>query len=87
MSGVSAYIPPLIMAVLFVAVVRLIIVSQNPQKRAAARARELAAEQDDPRFAGPGRGGGTAAAPGARRGARGARWPEPRRRSQPWRRP
>jgi hypothetical protein len=53
MSGVSAYIPPLIMAVLFVAVVRLIIVSQNPRKRAAARARELAAEQDDPRFRDP----------------------------------
>jgi hypothetical protein len=51
MHSVSAYIPPLIMAVLFVAVMRLIIVSQNPQKRAAARARELAAERDDPRFA------------------------------------
>lgn len=50
MHSISAYIPPLIMAVLFVVVMRLIIVSQNPQKRAAARARELAAERDDPRF-------------------------------------
>lgn len=57
MGSVSAYIPPLIMAVLFVAVMRLIIVSQNPQKRAVARDRELAAERDDPRFAaGPGEG-------------------------------
>ena len=51
MSDLEAILPPLIMAVLFIAVVRTIIVSQNPQKRAAARARELAAEQADPRFA------------------------------------
>ena len=60
MSGVSAYIPPLIMAVLFVVVMRFIIVSQNPQKRAAARARELAAELDDPRFADAARESGAA---------------------------
>jgi hypothetical protein len=50
MANIDALLPPLIMAVLFIAVVRTIIVSQNPQKRAAARARELAAEQADPRF-------------------------------------
>jgi hypothetical protein len=48
---IDALIPPIIMAILFVAVVRTIIASQNPQKRAAARAREHEAEQADPRFA------------------------------------
>jgi hypothetical protein len=48
---IEALLPPLIMALLFIAVVRTIIVSQNPQKRAAARARELEAEHADPRFA------------------------------------
>ncbi|MBW8804078.1 MAG: hypothetical protein JF587_09520 [Catenulisporales bacterium] len=38
------------MAILFVYLIRLIIVSQNPQKRAEARARELDAERNDPRF-------------------------------------
>jgi hypothetical protein len=61
LHSISLYIPPLIMAVLFVVVMRLIIVSQNPQKRAAARARELAAERDDARFAGsPGESAGAA---------------------------
>ena len=50
MSTVDAILPPLIMALLFIAVVRTIIVSQNPQKQAAAKAREIEAEQADPRF-------------------------------------
>ncbi len=50
-ADIEALLPPLIMALLFIAVVRTIIVSQNPQKRAAARARELEAENADPRFA------------------------------------
>jgi hypothetical protein len=49
-ADLQAILPPVIMAVLFVAVVRLIIVTQNPAKRAAARERELAAERADPRF-------------------------------------
>lgn len=50
LHSISLYIPPLIMAVLFVVVMRFIIVSQNPQKRAASKARELAAEREDSRF-------------------------------------
>jgi hypothetical protein len=50
LDHLDLYVPSAVMAILFVYVIRLIIVSQNPQKRAEARARELAAEQDDPRF-------------------------------------
>jgi hypothetical protein len=50
MDNLGLYVPSAIMAIVFVYVVRLIIVSQNPQKRAEARARELEAERDDPRF-------------------------------------
>ncbi|NUR29178.1 MAG: hypothetical protein HOV83_25620 [Catenulispora sp.] len=50
MDNLGLYVPSAIMAIVFVYVVRLIIVSQNPQKRAEARARELEAEQNDPRF-------------------------------------
>lgn len=59
MANIDALLPPLIMALLFIAVVRTIIVSQNPQKRAAARARELAAEQADPRFGAGDKPGGS----------------------------
>ncbi|MFD0630562.1 hypothetical protein ACFQ9X_01750 [Catenulispora yoronensis] len=50
MDNLDLYIPSAVMAILFVYVIRLIIVSQNPQKRAEARARELQAEREDPRF-------------------------------------
>ena len=50
MDNLGLYVPSAIMAIVFVYVVRLIIVSQNPQKRAEARARELEAERNDPRF-------------------------------------
>ena len=50
LGNLGLYVPSAIMAVVFVYVVRLIIVSQNPQKRAEARARELEAERNDPRF-------------------------------------
>jgi hypothetical protein len=50
LDNLGLYIPSAVMAVLFVFVIRLIIVSQNPQKRAEARARELQAEREDPRF-------------------------------------
>ncbi|NUP46644.1 MAG: hypothetical protein HOW97_04935 [Catenulispora sp.] len=50
MGNLGLYVPSAIMAVVFVYVIRLIVVSQNPQKRAEARARELQAERDDPRF-------------------------------------
>jgi len=56
---IDAILPPLIMALLFIAVVRTIIISQNPQKRAAARARELEAERVDPRFAAADAGAGS----------------------------
>ena len=49
-TDIDAIVPPLIMAILFIAIVRTIIASQNPQKRAAAKARELAAEKADQRF-------------------------------------
>ena len=50
MDNLGLYVPSAIMAIVFVYVVRLIIVSQNPQKRAESRARELEAERNDPRF-------------------------------------
>jgi hypothetical protein len=50
MDNLGLYVPSAVMAIVFVYVVRLIIVSQNPQKRAEARARELEAERNDPRF-------------------------------------
>jgi hypothetical protein len=50
LGNLGLYVPSAIMAIVFVYVVRLIIVSQNPQKRAEARARELEAERNDPRF-------------------------------------
>ena len=50
MDKFDLYVPSIVMAILFVYVIRLIIVSQNPQKRAEARARELEAEAHDPRF-------------------------------------
>jgi hypothetical protein len=51
LDNLGLYVPSAIMAILFVYVIRLIIVSQNPQKRAEAKARELEAERNDPRFA------------------------------------
>jgi len=50
MHNLDLYVPSFVMAVLFVYVIRLIVISQNPQKRAEAKARELEAERNDPRF-------------------------------------
>jgi hypothetical protein len=50
MGNLGLYVPSFVVAVAFVYVIRLIVVSQNPQKRAEARARELDAERNDPRF-------------------------------------
>jgi len=50
MGNLGLYVPSFVVAVAFIYVIRLIVVSQNPQKRAAARARELEAERNDPRF-------------------------------------
>ncbi|OLE19971.1 MAG: hypothetical protein AUG49_26530 [Catenulispora sp. 13_1_20CM_3_70_7] len=50
LDHLDLYVPSVVMAILFVYLIRLIIVSQNPQKRAEARARELDAERNDPRF-------------------------------------
>ena len=53
MGNLGLYVPSFIMAALFVYVIRLILLSQNPQKRAETRARELEAEKNDPRFSSP----------------------------------
>ena len=50
MGNLGLYVPSFVVAVAFIYVIRLIVVSQNPQKRAEARARELEAERNDPRF-------------------------------------
>lgn len=50
MGNLGLYVPSFVVAAVFIYVIRLIVVSQNPQKRAEARARELEAERNDPRF-------------------------------------
>lgn len=50
LKDLESLVAPVIMAVLFVAVVITILRAQNPQRRAAARAREQAAEDADPRI-------------------------------------
>jgi hypothetical protein len=50
MGNLGLYVPSFVVAAAFVYVIRLIVVSQNPQKRAEARAREMEAERNDPRF-------------------------------------
>jgi hypothetical protein len=50
LADLESLIPPTIMAVIFVAVVLTILRSQNPQRRAAAKERERAAEKADPRI-------------------------------------
>ena len=49
-KDLEALVIPLVMAVAFIALVVTILRSQNPQRRAAAKARERAAEQADPRI-------------------------------------
>ncbi len=50
LSDLESLIPPTVMAVIFVAVIVTILRTQNPQRRAAAKARERAAEEADPRI-------------------------------------
>ena len=50
MGNLGLYVPSFVVAAAFIYVIRLIVVSQNPQKRAEARAREMEAERNDPRF-------------------------------------
>jgi mannose/fructose/N-acetylgalactosamine-specific phosphotransferase system component IIC len=50
LKDLESLIPPMIMAIAFVAVVVAILRSQNPQRRAAAKQRERAAEEADPRI-------------------------------------
>jgi type II secretory pathway pseudopilin PulG len=50
LADLESLIAPLIMAVLFTAVITTILRSQNPQRRAAAKERERAAENADPRI-------------------------------------
>lgn len=49
-KDLESLVPPLIMAIAFIAIVVTILRSQNPQRRAADRARERAAEEADPRI-------------------------------------
>lgn len=49
-KDLEALVIPLVMAVAFIALVVTILRSQNPQRRAAAKARERAAEEADPRI-------------------------------------
>lgn len=48
-KDLEALVVPLVMALAFIALVVTILRSQNPQRRAAAKARERAAEEADPR--------------------------------------
>ena len=50
LKDLESLIPPVVMAILFVAVVLTILRSQNPRRRAAAKQRERAAEDADPRI-------------------------------------
>jgi hypothetical protein len=49
-ADLESLIPPVIMAILFIAVVVTILRAQNPRRRAEAKAREKAAEKADPRI-------------------------------------
>ena len=49
-NDLEALVIPLIVAIAFVALVVTILRSQNPQRRAAAKARERAAEEADSRI-------------------------------------
>jgi hypothetical protein len=51
-ADLESLIPPAIMAILFVALIVTILRAQNPRRRAAAREREKAAEDADPRISG-----------------------------------
>lgn len=50
LKDLESLVPPVIMAIVFIAVVITILRSQNPRRRAAASERERAAEQADPRI-------------------------------------
>jgi hypothetical protein len=50
LKDLESLIPPTIMAVAFIAIVVVILRSQNPQRRADAKQRERAAEEADPRI-------------------------------------
>ena len=50
LKDLESLIPPVVMAGLFVGVIVTILRSQNPQRRAAAKQREQAAEDADPRI-------------------------------------
>lgn len=49
-KDLESLVAPTIMAIIFVAVLVVIVRAQNPRRRAEARARERAAEAADPRF-------------------------------------
>ncbi len=50
LRDLESLIAPTVVAVVFVAVIITILRTQNPQRRAAAKARERAAEEADPRI-------------------------------------
>jgi hypothetical protein len=50
LTDLEALVPSTVMAVFFIALVRAILRSQNPRRRAEAKAREQAAEAADPRI-------------------------------------
>ncbi|MBS2965621.1 hypothetical protein KGA66_21400 [Actinocrinis puniceicyclus] len=50
LKDLESLIPPVVVAVLFIAVVVTILRAQNPQRREAARQREQAAQDADPRI-------------------------------------
>ena len=51
-ADLESLIPPLVMAILFIALIVTILRAQNPRRKAAAREREKAAEDADPRIGG-----------------------------------
>lgn len=87
LSDLEALVPPIIVCAFFVALVRAILRIQNPQRRAAAKAREQAAEASDPRISRTPMYGATpasSAVPGARPAKRA---PGPRDPNRPVSRP
>ncbi|MGH3416113.1 MAG: hypothetical protein ACRDVE_17100 [Actinocrinis sp.] len=50
LADLESLVPPAVMAVIFTAVLVTILRTQNPRRRAEAKAREHAAEDADPRI-------------------------------------
>ncbi len=50
LADLEALVPPVVMCILFIALIKTILKAQNPQRRSENRQREAAAEAADPRI-------------------------------------